>query len=167
MAEGYLVNETAVFIRDCVDLIEALFNMASFVLNSHVSGLAQHLHDIHTQRQSGPAVNTPAAANRTAFESSQTTEIGVLSFNQSKINAWLAGKTLSADSVELPLGQFFMIGALSSGLGGTLLVILLPSVAGQSAGGESVPDRDSPLAHGARLKKIRRFPIEFPVGLAQ
>jgi hypothetical protein len=86
--------------------------------------------------QSGPAINTPAAVNRTAFESSLTTATGILSLNQTKINAWVAAETLLADSVEFPLDQFLTIGAPSSGFGGTLLVALLPSVAGHPAGGE-------------------------------
>jgi hypothetical protein len=61
--------------------------------------------------QSGPAINTPAGANHTAFESSLITATGVLSLNQAKINAWVAGETLLADSVGLPLDQFVTIGA--------------------------------------------------------
>jgi len=141
VSESYLANETAGFIGDCVDLIEALFDTAPFGLTRMRPGWLSIYAGFTPSSQSGPAINTPAAANRTAFESSLTTATGVLSLNQSKINSWVAGETLLADSVELPLSQFFTIGEPSSGFGGTLLVVLLPSVAGQPAGGEfySVP----------------------------
>ena len=136
VSEGYLATETAGFIGDCVDLIEALFNTAPFGLTRMYPGWLSIYAGFTPSGQSGPAINTPAAANRTAFESSLTTATAVLSLNQAKINAWVAGETLLADSVELPLDRFFTIGAPSSGFGGTLLVVLLPSVAGQPGGGE-------------------------------
>jgi hypothetical protein len=137
VAEGYLANETARFIGDCVDLIEALFDTAPFGLTHMSPGWLSIYAGFTASGQSGPAINVPATPTRTAFESSLTTVTGLLSLNQSKVNAWVTGETLLADSVELPLDQFFTIGAPSTGLGGALLVVLLPNVAAQPAGGEA------------------------------
>ncbi len=135
-SEGYLAAETASFIGDCVDLIEALFDTAPFGLTRMYPSWLSIYAGFTASGQSGPSIDAPASANRTAFESSLTTATGVLSLNQAKINAWVAGETLLADSVEVPLGQFFTSGAPSSGFSGTLLVVLLPSVAAHPAGGE-------------------------------
>lgn len=66
-----------------------------------------------------------------------TTATSVVSLNQSKINVRMAG--------------------------GTLLVVLLPSVAEQPAGGEfeSVLSHVSPLAHLAMTSKFDDYPLSF------
>ncbi|CAE6794365.1 M64 family metallopeptidase [Nitrospira defluvii] len=115
VAEGYLANETARFIGDCVDLIEALFGTAPFGLTRMYPGWLSIYAGFTPSGQSGPPINTPAPANCTEFESSLATTTGVLSLNQLKINAWVAGETLLADSEETPLDQFFTIGAPASG----------------------------------------------------
>ena len=95
VAEGYRAGETARFIGDCMDLIEALFSTAPFGLTRMRPGWLSIYVGFTPSGQSGPAINTPAAASRTAFESSLTTATGVLTLSQAKINAWSAAETLT------------------------------------------------------------------------
>lgn len=100
--------------------------------------------------QGVPAINTPAGAIRVVAHHGNR---GALP--QSVEDQCLGGgRNAIAESVELSLGQFFTIGAPSW--------VLQPRSAGQPAGGEyeSVPDRDSLLAHCARPTQIQQFPIE-------
>src|SRR5688572_20560966 len=136
IAEGYLATEVSAFIGDCVDTVEALFAVSPFGLTRARPWWLTVYAGFVASAQSGPAVNTVAAANRTAFESSLTTATGVLALNQNKVNAWVAGESLLVESVATPLQQFVTLGDLSAGRSGTLLAFLLPSIAGQPAGGE-------------------------------
>ena len=67
VSEGYLANETARFIGDCVDLLEGLFNTAPFGLTRMRLGWLSIYAGFTPSGQSGPAINASAAANRTAF----------------------------------------------------------------------------------------------------
>lgn len=136
IAEGYRATEMSAFIGDCVDTVEGLFAVSPFGLTRARPWWLTVYAGFVASAQSGPAVNTVAAANRTAFESSLTTATGVLALNQNKVNAWVAGESLLVESVATPLQQFVTLGDLSTGRSGTLLAFLLPSIAGQPAGGE-------------------------------
>jgi hypothetical protein len=141
ISEGYLAAETAGFIGDCVDLVEALFNTAPFGLTRAHPGWLSVYAGFTSSAQSGPAINAPAAPSRTAFESSLTTTTSTLTLNQTKVNAWVAAETLLVDGVDTPLAEFCATGGPSFGRSGTLLVFLLPPVVGQPSGGEfeSIP----------------------------
>ena len=77
VAEGYLANETARFIGDCIDLVDAFINTASFGLTRAYRGWLSIYAGFAANAQSGPAINPPAAANRTGFESSLTMVTGM------------------------------------------------------------------------------------------
>lgn len=136
VAEGYLANETARFIGDCVDLLESLFNTAPFGLTRIRLGWLSVYAGFTASGQAGPSIDAAAPANRTAFESSLTTGTSVLALNQAKVNAWVATESLLVDGVSTPLQRYVSSGELSDGRIGTLLVFLLPAVAGHAAGGE-------------------------------
>lgn len=136
VAEGYLAPESASFIGDCVDLIEALLRTTPFNLTrAHPHWLSVYS-AFQPSAQRGPAIDVAATAGRTAFESSLNSGARQLTVNQTKVNAYVAAETILLGADEIPLPEFCSLGGPSSGLNGTLIALLLPPIAGQPAGGE-------------------------------
>lgn len=137
VAEGYLAAESAKFAGDCVDLIEALLDITPFNLTrAHPHWLS--VYSSYTQSaNAGPAINQAAQAGRTLFDSSLTTATGVLSVSQPKFNTYVAAETIAVEGSATPLAGMCVQGGRSYAKTGTLIVVLLPPVVGQPAGGEA------------------------------
>lgn len=137
VAEGYLAAENAAFAGDCVDLLERLLATTPFNLSrGHPHWLSVY-GAFQASAQSGPAIDTPAAAGRTMFESSLNTATGVLTVNQAKVNAYVAAETVPFGVGSEALAEFCAVGERSYGLTGALIVLLLPAIAGHPNGGEA------------------------------
>jgi hypothetical protein len=137
VAEGYLAAESAKFMGDCVELIERLLETTPFNLTrTHPHWLSVYA-AFQASANSGPAIDTPAAAGRTIFESSFNSAGRALSINQAKVNAYVGGETVPMGANCVPLPEFCVVADPSYGGGGTLIVLLLPAIASHPEGGEA------------------------------
>lgn len=136
ISEGYLASESALFTSTCIEFVEKLLETAPFNLTKINPNWLSIYSSFVASNNNGPAINTASSANRTAFETSVNTSTELISINSNKLNDHLLNEKFTNDKVLLNLTSEIGKGVGQMGLTGTLIVLLLPSLAGNSSGAE-------------------------------
>jgi len=137
VAEGYLAAESAGFIGDCLAFVDNLIQMAPFNLSRINPSWLSVFTAFTPSGNSGPSIDTAATIDRTAFESTYMSATGALTFNQTKVNAFL--DSLQFDDI---FGQEDFNDVVGKGMplparNVSLVVILLPPLSGHPDGAET------------------------------
>lgn len=136
ISEGFLASESALFTAKCLEFSNRLLETPPFNLTRINNNWLSIYTSFTPSNSSGPIINSPPVPNRTAFESSVDTSAGLITFNNSKINNYIANETGKDAGVIFQLSDYLGTGYPSMGFTGTLLVLLLPSLAGHPNGAE-------------------------------
>jgi len=136
ISEGYTADQKANFTADCLEFVELLHATTPFNL-TRIRPYWLSVYSVFTpSNNNGPAIDTSASTDRTAFESSFTSSSGLLSVNQIKVNDYINAQNLHVQNTDIPLSNFCTKGDLTYGSTGSLIVLILPSISGHPQGGE-------------------------------
>ena len=126
ISEGYLAAESFPFISSCIHFIDKLLETSPFNLTRINSNWLSIYASFTPSANSGSSINVVPAAWRTAFKSQVNTSTGLISINQSKLNAYLDAEGFNDNGTEILLKELLKKGQLNYGPTGSLVVIILP-----------------------------------------
>lgn len=141
LAEGFRAAESGLFTSLCLDFTNKLLEYPPFNFTRINSNWLSIYTSFAPSNNSGPAINTTAAADRTAFGSTLNTTTGAMAFNQAAINTQIDNANMNYGGSSYRVSDILSKGGMNIGHTGTLVVLLLPPMAGHAEGAdfESTP----------------------------
>lgn len=145
ISEGFQASESALFTSLCIDFTNRLLETVPFNLTRINSNWLSIYTSFVASNNSGPLINNAAVTNRTCFESTINTITGLMTFNHTKINDYIAGESFIENDETHQLFNVMGKGYANIGYTGTLVVLLLPLTSSYPEGAdfESVPNEDN------------------------
>jgi hypothetical protein len=137
VSEGYLADEATKFYGDCLAFADNLIQMAPFNLSRITSCWLSIYTAFTPSGSSGPSIDTPATIDRTAFESTYMSATGALTFNQTKVNAFLDSLQFTDSFGTESFNAVVAKGEPVSAPAVSLVIILLPPLSGHPDGAEA------------------------------
>jgi hypothetical protein len=134
VAEGFTTSQEQVFYNNCNELVSSIFATTPFSLTRHIPSWINIYTYFQASANEGCAVDAPASAGRTAFESSLASAAELLSFNTASINDFIDNVFIQQGDSSEHLSTRMSRGTVMYGSLACLVLVLLPPTGGN--GGE-------------------------------